>query len=118
MRGIDVQVLRPVDGGVEVGSEGCVCGECRPTATIFPDDPGYERHDPKLAQGPCCCGRFFVVGHDAPTAERRATDMSERKASRRRPRTYVFEHRPLQLATGETFEVVVADFAPRVHDVP
>jgi hypothetical protein len=42
MGSIKVQVLRPIEGGVEVGSEGCACGDCRPTASIYPDDPAYE----------------------------------------------------------------------------
>jgi hypothetical protein len=110
MGNIKVQVLSPIEGGVEVGSEGCACGDCRPTATVYRDDPTYQNHDPKLAEGPCCCGRFFVVAHDASRAERHARDMgAERNATRRRPHHYVFERRQLELPWGEAFEVVVAD---------
>lgn len=31
---IDVRVLREIPEGVEVGSEPCACGGCRPTATV------------------------------------------------------------------------------------
>jgi hypothetical protein len=111
--GINVRVLRDVDGGIEVGSEGCACGSCRPTATIYRDDPTYQNHDPKLAEGPCCCGRFFVVAHEAPVAERHAQEMSaERNAARRRPHRYRLEREELRLPWGESFEVVVADLIP------
>jgi hypothetical protein len=113
MNGINVVVLRNIEGGIEVGSEGCACGGCRPTATIYRDDPRYQRHDPKLAEGPCCCGRFFVVAHDAATADRHALEMSsERNAARRRPHRYRLERRQLQLPWGEAFEVIVADLVP------
>jgi hypothetical protein len=113
MNSINVRVLRGIEGGVEVGSEGCACGGCRPTATIYRDDPTYQRHDPKLAEGPCCCGRFFVVAYDASIAERHAHDMSgEVNAVRRRPHNYRFERRQLELPWGEEFEVVVADLVP------
>lgn len=69
-------MLREIEGGIEVGSPGCGCGGCRPTATIYEGDPDYQRHDPALAQGPCCCGRFFVVGPDAATAGSRAATMT------------------------------------------
>lgn len=110
---IDVRVLGDVEDGVEVGSEGCACGDCRPTATIYRDDPTYERHDPRLAQGPCCCGRFFVVAHDERAAERRAQDLSaERNSARKRPHNYGFRHLPLELPWGAGFHVVVADLLP------
>jgi hypothetical protein len=113
MDSIIVEVLRDIEGGVEVGSEGCACGGCRPTATIYRDDHTYERHDPKLAEGPCCCGRFFVVAHDASTAEKHAREMSvERNAARRRPHNYRFDRRQLELPWGGEFEVVVADLVP------
>ena len=71
MAKIEVRVLRGVENGVEVGSEPCACGGCRPTATIYKGGPGYERHDPALAEGPCCCGRFFVPRDRAACLGRR-----------------------------------------------
>jgi hypothetical protein len=113
MNNITVKILRDIEGGVEVGSEGCVCGDCRPTATIYRHDPAYESHDPKLAEGPCCCGRFFVVAHDSSTAAKHAREMGgERNAARRRPHQYRFESRQLMLPWGGAFEVVVADLIP------
>jgi hypothetical protein len=113
MRSISVEILRDTEGGVEVGSEGCACGDCRPTATIYRHDPAYETHDPKLAEGPCCCGRFFVVGHDASVVDEHARAMGEeRNAARRRPHSYRFERRELPLPWGGTFQVVVADLLP------
>jgi len=100
---IDVRVLREIPEGVEVGSEPCACGGCRPTATVFREDARYERHDPSLAQGPCCCGRFFVVG---PEAEERARTMA---AERRREDAYAFERAELGLPWGTTTPLVVAD---------
>ena len=47
----------------------CDCGSCHPTATVYRDDLHYERHESRLAQAPCCCGRFFVVGEDDETPE-------------------------------------------------
>lgn len=113
MGAISVEVLRDIDGGAEVGSEGCACGDCRPTATIYRHDPTYETHDPKLAEGPCCCGRFFVVGQDASELDQYARAMGqERNAIRRRPHRYHFERGELLLPWGETFHVVVADLLP------
>jgi hypothetical protein len=112
---IVVTVLRDVDEGVEVGSIGCACGDCRPTATIYRDDPAYDRHDPKLAEGPCCCGRFFVVGRAAVDVEQHAHAMGEEiNATRRRPHQYRFERRELSLPWGEPFQVIVADLIGRV----
>lgn len=110
MNGINIEVLRDIEGGVEVGSNGCTCGGCRPTATIYRDDLLYERHDPKLAEGPCCCGRFFVVAHDASTAEQHAQQMKTGiNSARRRPHNYRFENERLVLPWGEKVEVIVAD---------
>lgn len=114
MGSISVEVLGAIEGGVEVGSKECACGGCRPTATIYQDDPAYERHDPKLAEGPCCCGRFFVVGQDASAVDRHATAMSEEiNSSRRRPHQYHFEGRDLELPWGDAFHVVIADLIAR-----
>lgn len=100
---IEVRVLRDNDEGIEVGSEPCACGGCRPTATIYEGDPRYERHDPKLAEGPCCCGRFFVVGHDA-------AEHAQLMARRLRGvDAYRFEDQELHLPWGGTFPVVVGD---------
>jgi hypothetical protein len=110
---ITVRVLRDVEDRVEVGSEGCACGGCRPTATIYREDPTYQRHDPKLAEGPCCCGRFFVVGNDASKADKHAQEMTGQiNATRRRPHHYRFERRQLTVPWGESFAVVVADLVP------
>jgi len=103
MAKIDVRVLREIPEGVEVGSEPCACGGCRPTATAYRDDPSYQHHDPELAQGPCCCGRFFVIG---PDAEERARRMA---TEREGPDAYVFERKELPLPWGEPTHVVVAD---------
>lgn len=101
---LEVQVLREMPDGVEVGSEPCACGGCRPTASVFRDDPRYEHHDPELAQGPCCCDRFFVVG---PEAEERATRLA---ADRRGIDAYTFERHELPLPWGGSTSVVVGDF--------
>ena len=103
---MNVRVLRDLSEGVEVGSKPCACGGCRPTASIFRDDPRYERHDPALAQGPCCCDRFFVVG---PEADARARAMA---AERHGVDSYVFDRKEVQLPWGGTFPLVVADFRP------
>ena len=101
---LEPRVLREVPDGVEVGSEPCACGGCRPTATVFRDDPGYQRHDPALAEGPCCCDRFFVVG---PEAEGRAQAMAE---ARRGAEAYRFEREELPLPWGASVPAIVADF--------
>lgn len=106
MAKIEVRVLRDIEEGVEVGSESCACGGCRPTATIYERDPGYERHDPALAEGPCCCGRFFVVAPDLAGAESHARSMA---TEREGPEAYRFEHQRVELPWGGGFEVVVGD---------
>jgi hypothetical protein len=112
---INVEILREIEGGVEVGSIGCACGDCHPTATIYRDDLAYEHHDPKLAEGLCCCGRFFVVGHEVTAVERHAQAMgSERNATRKRPHRYRFERRDVALPWGEPFHVIVADLEPHI----
>ncbi len=98
-----MRVLGEMPEGVEVGSEPCACGGCRPTASVFREDPGYERHDPALAQGPCCCDRFFVVG---PQADERARAMA---AERRGSEEYTFERHQLPLPWGGITSVVVGD---------
>lgn len=106
MAKLEVRVLRDIEDGVEVGSEPCACGGCRPTATIYKGDPGYERHDPALAQGPCCCGRFFVVASDLVSAETRASAMA---TEREGLEAYRLEHQRVDLPWGGAFEVVVGD---------
>jgi hypothetical protein len=99
-------MLRDIEEGVEVGSEPCACGGCRPTATIYQGDPRYERHDPALAEGPCCCGRFFVVAADHADAEARAGSMA---AAREGADAYRFEEQHVALPWGGSFAVVVGD---------
>lgn len=101
---LQVRVLGEMPEGVEVGSEPCACGGCRPTASVFRDDPAYQSHDPALAQGPCCCDRFFVVG---PEAEERARTLA---AERRGFDAYTFERHQLPLPWGGSTSVVVGDF--------
>lgn len=103
MTKIDVRVLQELPAGVEIGSEPCACGGCRPTATAYRDDLGYERHDPQLAQGPCCCGRFFVIG---PEAEERAKRMA---AEREGLDAYTFERKELPLPWSQATPVIIAD---------
>lgn len=101
-----IAVLWDWEDGVQVGYQ-CVCGSCQPTASIFRDDPLYERHDPRLAEGPCCCGRFFVVGHDA---EIRAVSMARRRDhAASAPRGHVFQALEVDLPWGGAFPAVVAN---------
>lgn len=101
---MNVRVLDEIEEGVEVGAHPCACGGCRPVATVFRDDPRYERHDPELAQGPCCCGRFFVIG---PEAEARAQTMAGDLVG---ADAYRFERTTLELPWGESVPVVIAEF--------
>ena len=106
-----IRVEDGVEGGVRLGIEPCACGGCHPTATAYEGDPCYERHDPALAEGPCCCGRFFALGETAERARERAEAMAERfqtdgLASRR----YTFAPQSVGLPWGEKFAAVVADF--------
>jgi len=105
MTKLQVRVLRELPDGVEVGAEPCACGGCRPTATVFQGDPDYARHDGALAQGPCCCGRFFVVG---PQAEPRARALAE---AGRGAAGYALSRETLALPWGGELPVVVADLA-------
>lgn len=105
-----------VEGGVRLGVEPCACGRCHPTATAYQDDPDYERHDPALAEGPCCCGRFFVLGKTAQRARERADAMAARSHARRAtPRDYAFTPQTIRLPWGDEFAAVVADLAPEVE---
>ncbi len=89
----------------------CGCGGCHPTATVYRDDPHYQRHDPRLAEGPCCCGRFFVVRDTAEKAQERAAAMAaDRLGQGAAPNGYVFESRRVALPWGAEVVAVVADF--------
>ena len=44
-------VVESVTEEARIGTR-CACGGCHPTATVYRDDPAYERHSPKLAQAP------------------------------------------------------------------
>lgn len=109
-----IRVEEAVEGGVRLGIEPCACGGCHPTATAYEGDPRYERHDPALAEGPCCCGRFFVLGDTPERARERAEAIAERfqtdgLASRR----YTFAPQSIGLPWGRKFAAVVADFPPQ-----
>lgn len=106
MAKIDVRVLREIEDGVEVGSERCACGGCHPTATIYEGDPHYERHYPALAEGPCCCGRFFVVSAEAASADAHARAMA---AAREETDAYTYERQRVVLPWGGAFDVVVGE---------
>ena len=108
-----VRVEKPVEGGVRVGIEPCACGGCHPTATAYEGDARYQRHDPALAEGPCCCGRFFVLGETAEGAQERAEAMAGRLQAGGASRRYTFAGQSIQLPWGDEFAAVVADFAPR-----
>ena len=106
-----IRVEEPVDGGVRVGIEPCACGGCHPTATAYESDPRYERHDPALAEGPCCCGRFFVLAQTGERAQQRAEEMATRSGADGSARVrYTFAAQSIRLPWGEQFAAVVADF--------
>ncbi len=86
----------------------CACGSCHPTATAYRDDPRYEWHEPRLAEGPCCCGRFFAVGHDEATARARAEAMARRNEGGP-PGGYDFRVQWVALPWGATVVAVSAD---------
>lgn len=88
----------------------CGCGSCHPTATAYRDDPHYEWHDPHLAEAPCCCGRFFALGHDAETARTRADAMAEQRRSEgRAPQGYDFTTQQVALPWGSTVVAIAAN---------
>ncbi len=88
----------------------CACGGCHPTATIYRDDPRYEWHDPRLAEGPCCCGRFFAVGDTLETARARAEALAEQpRGEGVAPDGYDFRTRRVPLPWGGEVAAVVAD---------
>ncbi|GIW07526.1 MAG: hypothetical protein KatS3mg060_2331 [Dehalococcoidia bacterium] len=93
----------------EVGTR-CLCGGCHPTATVYRDDPLYERHDPRLAEGPCCCGRFFVVGASVDKARERAEAMAAaRQGQGVAPGGFDFHTQRVPLPWGAEVVAVVAD---------
>ncbi len=89
----------------------CACGGCHPTATVYRDDPRYERHDPSLAQGPCCCGRFFVVGVDETEVQSRAEAMTRGRTDGLLPMHFEINARRVALPWGDSIAIAVADFA-------
>ena len=108
-----IRVEEPVEEGVRLGIEPCACGGCHPTATAYEGDPRYERHDPALAEGPCCCGRFFVLGETAQRARERAEAMAARLRAEGVPsRGHTFAQQRVRLPWGEEFAAVTADLAP------
>ena len=110
---MSIRLEEAVEGGVRLGIEPCACGGCHPTATAYEGDPRYERHDPALAEGPCCCGRFFVLGETAERAQERAADMATRlQAAGSAPARYTYAPQTTRLPWGEEFAAVIADFAP------
>ena len=109
---MSIRVEEAVEGGVRLGIEPCACGGCHPTATAYEGDPHYERHDSALAEGPCCCGRFFVLGETAERARERAQAMAARLQADGASRRYTFEPQSIGLPWGENFAAVVADFGP------
>jgi hypothetical protein len=85
----------------------CACGGCHPTATVYRNDPHYKRHDPRLAEGPCCCGRFFVVGEDAQS---HAEEIAARKrAEGLGPNGYALRLHRVALPWGGVVFAVSAD---------
>lgn len=105
---VDVNIipLWNLDDGIQVGYQ-CACGGCQPTASILRDDPQYERHDPHLADGPCCCGRFFVVGYNA---QERAEEMSkERQQTGEAPHGHTFQSHTVTLPWGGQFPAIIAE---------
>lgn len=110
MAAMNVRFERPLDDGAQVGSEPCACGSCHPTATVYQDDPHYERHDPRLAEGPCCCGRFFAVGDTSDSAWARAEAMaSQRRRAGAAPNGYDFSIGRVSLPWCAEVFVVSAD---------
>ena len=88
----------------------CGCGGCHPTATVYEDDPRYEWHEERLAEAPCCCGRFFVVAHDQETAQARADAMAKRIQDEGMARSsHIFRPHMVTVPWGVTVAVVSAD---------
>ena len=110
MASMTVRFEKTLDEGGQVGIQPCGCGHCHPTATVYPDDPRYERHDPRLAQGPCCCGRYFVLGDTADRARERAEAMAAERQDRRvAPNGYEFHTQRVPLPWGADVVAVIAD---------
>lgn len=108
-----VRVEDRVEDGVRVGIEPCACGGCHPTATAYEGDPYYENHDPALAEGPCCCGRFFVLADTPERARQRAVAMAARfRAAASAPGAYIFRPQSVGLPWGGEVAAMVADFRP------
>ncbi len=95
----------------QVGTQ-CICGGCHPTATVYRDDPQYERHDSRLAHGPCCCGRFFAIGDTLEAAQARAEVMSaELKDRGGAARGFRYDWQRVSLPWGAEIFAVVAYFS-------
>lgn len=108
MTEMHIEVERVTDEA-QVGTT-CRCGECHPTATVYRDDPTYRWHEVRLAEGPCCCGRFFAVGHTPATALERAQAMAaERRQQGMAPNGYEFETQQVELPWDATVTAVIAD---------
>lgn len=104
-------VVDRVTDEAQLGSTTCACGGCHPTATVYRDDPHYERHNSRLAEGPCCCGRFFVVGQTVAQAMERAEKLAaERQQQGMAPNGYRFQPQSVDLPWGAQVVAVVADF--------
>ena len=105
-----VRFEKPLDEGVQLGSELCACGSCHPTATVYRDDPHYERHDPRLAEGPCCCGRFFAIGDTEASARTRAEALAaQRRDQGIAPNGYYYTTQRVSLPWCGAVFAVVAD---------
>jgi hypothetical protein len=88
----------------------CGCGGCHPTATVYADDLRYEWHEARLAEAPCCCGRFFVVAHDPQTAQTRAETLAKRiQDAGMAPGGHIFRPHGVTVPWGGTVAVVSAD---------
>lgn len=110
MTAMHVRFEKPLDEGVQVGSEPCACGSCHPTATVYGDDARYERHNPHLAEGPCCCGRFFTIGDTEDSARARAEVLAaQRRDAGIAPNGYDFATQRVSLPQGGAVVAVVAD---------
>jgi len=104
------------DGG-QLGSDPCACGSCHPTATVYRDDPRSERHDPRLAEGPCCCGRFFVVAETDKEARARAAAMAAvRRADGLAPNDYDVRLQRVALPWDTTVVAAIAEPRPARND--
>ena len=103
-------VVERVTEEVQLGAR-CACGHCHPTATAYCDDPAYERHDPRLAEGPCCCGRFFTIGRTAEEAIARAEAIAAEGRKGLTREHYELRTQTIPLPWGGEIVAAIADFA-------